>query len=304
MNVLFCNIAWMKNYQGINSVDKPKNGGSWVADNNFAHESTNFKNYSGKYYGFVEVRGNINLQKHFEGATRNSAYVDDVLVVWCATNERHGSVIVGWYKNARVYRQQQSIYRMNERIDYYIESQAGNGTLLKEDERNFVVGRAKKVGKGKGFGQSNVWYADAEIARKQVVPKVIKYIEEFENRNTELGYGYDEILDEVLHYEGSVKTVKVNKYERNQEARTKCIEVHGCQCKICGFDFEKTYGKAGKGLIHVHHVIPISSIKEEYQIDYENDLIPVCPNCHAMIHRKKDPYSVLEIKEMLEMNNN
>lgn len=115
----------------------------------------------------------------------------------------------------------------------------------------------------------------------------------------ELGDGYEVLEDDEVYYEGSVTTVKVNKYERNQEARRKCIEIHGCQCKICGFDFEKTYGKAGKGLIHVHHVVPISSIKEEYQIDYEKDLIPVCPNCHAMIHRKKDPYTIEEIKEML-----
>ena len=114
----------------------------------------------------------------------------------------------------------------------------------------------------------------------------------------ELGDGYEVLEDGEVYYEGSVTTVKVNKYERNQEARIKCIEIHGCQCKICGFDFEKVYGEAGKGLIHVHHVVPISSIKEQYQIDYEKDLIPVCPNCHAMIHRKKDPYTPEEISEM------
>lgn len=115
----------------------------------------------------------------------------------------------------------------------------------------------------------------------------------------ELSDGYEVLEDDEVYYEGSVTTVKVNRYERNQEARRKCIEFHGCQCKICGFDFEKVYGQAGKGLIHVHHVVPISSIKEEYQIDYEKDLIPVCPNCHAMIHRKKDPYTVEEIERMI-----
>ncbi|MFQ6895809.1 MAG: HNH endonuclease [Turicibacter sp.] len=56
---------------------------------------------------------------------------------------------------------------------------------------------------------------------------------------------------------------------------------------MCGFYFEKTYGKSGKGLIHVHHGVPISTIKEDYQIDYEKELIPVCSNCHTMIHRKQ-----------------
>ena len=120
----------------------------------------------------------------------------------------------------------------------------------------------------------------------------------------ELGDGYEVLEDGEVYYEGSVTTVKVSKYERNQEARRKCIEIHGCQCKICGFDFEKTYGEAGKGLIHVHHIVPISSIKEEYQIDYEKDLIPVCPNCHAMIHRKKEAYTIKEVEDMLMRKSN
>ena len=120
----------------------------------------------------------------------------------------------------------------------------------------------------------------------------------------ELGDGYEVLEDDEIYYEGSVTTVKVNKYERNQEARRKCIEIHGCQCKICGFDFEKTYGEAGKGLIHVHHIVPISSIKEEYQIDYEKDLIPVCPNCHSMIHRKKEAYTIKEVEDMLMRKSN
>lgn len=115
---------------------------------------------------------------------------------------------------------------------------------------------------------------------------------------------YDDMDPNESYIEGSVLTVKVNRYERNQEARRKCIEIHGCQCKICGFDFEKVYGQVGKGLIHVHHVVPISTIKEEYQIDYEKDLIPVCPNCHAIIHRKKDPYTPEEIRTMYKENNN
>lgn len=115
----------------------------------------------------------------------------------------------------------------------------------------------------------------------------------------ELVDGYEMLDDDKDYYEGSVITVKVNKYERNLEARRKCIEIHGCQCQICGFDFERVYGELGKGIIHVHHVIPISSIKQEYRIDYEKDLIPVCPNCHAMIHKKNPPYQPEQIRDML-----
>lgn len=83
-----------------------------------------------------------------------------------------------------------------------------------------------------------------------------------------------------------------------------CIEHHKCRCGVCGFDFEKEYGKLGRGFIHVHHVTPIHKIGKEYKIDYKNDLIPVCPNCHAMLHRKVDgkELTVEELKEVIKSN--
>ncbi len=88
-----------------------------------------------------------------------------------------------------------------------------------------------------------------------------------------------------IYYEGAVQQVLVNRYERNPIARQKCIEHNKCKCFVCEMDFEEKYGELGKGFIHVHHVVPIHEIGEEYEIDYINDLIPVCPNCHAMLHR-------------------
>ncbi len=106
--------------------------------------------------------------------------------------------------------------------------------------------------------------------------------------------------------EGTVKTVLVNKYERNPVARQKCIEFYGNEykCVICGINFEKVYGDIGKGFIHVHHLIPLNEIGEEYIIDPKKDLIPVCPNCHAMLHRKIDGHymSVERLMKVIEFN--
>lgn len=88
------------------------------------------------------------------------------------------------------------------------------------------------------------------------------------------------------HWEGTCVSVTVNKYERNAKARQECIDEYGCKCSICGLDFEKMYGEVGKGFIHVHHIVPISEIGKEYKLNPKTDLIPVCPNCHAMLHRK------------------
>jgi len=100
--------------------------------------------------------------------------------------------------------------------------------------------------------------------------------------------------------EGSKMTVLVNKYERNLKARDKCIEHHGAICSICSFDFEERYGQLGEGFIHVHHLTPVSKIGESYEVDPINDLIPVCPNCHAMIHKKKLPYTIQQIKNTMK----
>ena len=98
---------------------------------------------------------------------------------------------------------------------------------------------------------------------------------------------YPDEVDRRGHYvEGAVKTVKVNQYERSGAARDECIRHYGPTCAVCKFDFGVVYGDIGLGFIHVHHLKPLSEITGEYEPDPKKDLIPVCPNCHAMIHRQ------------------
>lgn len=104
----------------------------------------------------------------------------------------------------------------------------------------------------------------------------------------------------VMLAEGLKKTIVVNTYERNPKAREKCIEYWKPICSVCNFDFENKYGELGKGFIHVHHLVPISEIGESYEIDPVNDLRPVCPNCHAMLHRINPPLTIEELKEKLK----
>lgn len=102
--------------------------------------------------------------------------------------------------------------------------------------------------------------------------------------------------------EGAVVRVEVNRYERSSTNRAACILIHGCSCQVCGFAFETTYGSIGKDFIHVHHVIPVSQLGPDYVIDPQKDLVPVCPNCHAMLHRKEPPYTVDELRELITGN--
>ena len=99
--------------------------------------------------------------------------------------------------------------------------------------------------------------------------------------------------------EFAVKKVVVNAYERNAEARKACIDVFGAVCSVCSFDFEAEYGRIGRGFIHVHHLRPLHEIGENYQVDPLNDLRPVCPNCHAVIHMRTPPYTIAEVQQMM-----
>jgi 5-methylcytosine-specific restriction protein A len=108
----------------------------------------------------------------------------------------------------------------------------------------------------------------------------------------------EEVLPTESYSEGAVYQVLINAYERDEKARRTAIKFHGCICKVCDFDFEAAYGLIGKNFIHVHHIIPLSSIGEEYVVNPKTDLVPVCPNCHAMIHRKSPPFLIEELRSL------
>lgn len=109
----------------------------------------------------------------------------------------------------------------------------------------------------------------------------------------------DDLPERHNYYEGAVARVLVNRYERDPHARTLCLRKHGTRCQVCSLLFKEQYGEIGNGFIHVHHVRPLAIIRKEYKLDPEKDLIPVCPNCHAMLHRREPPFSIFELKERL-----
>ena len=81
-----------------------------------------------------------------------------------------------------------------------------------------------------------------------------------------------------------------------------CLEHHGYACQVCELRFEERYGEFGRGFIHVHHVIPLGQIEDHdsHTVDPVKDLVPVCPNCHAMVHRPRDrALTVDELKQLL-----
>ena len=199
----------------------------------------------------------------------------------------------------------------------------GNTSLIFSDDWRILKGR-KQPGydqsrehirlieeKGYQLKTFSMIYSDVNIGRATIKDFVPKLTTKFLKRVGGFWYASDDAMSNHLpeeidnpkqYTEGASKVVSINTYERNSEARVKCIEYHGYKCAVCFFDFEGIYGSIGKNYIHVHHIVPLSEIKKEYKLDPIKDLVPVCPNCHAIIHRTQPALTVQQLKEHLESN--
>jgi predicted HNH restriction endonuclease len=98
--------------------------------------------------------------------------------------------------------------------------------------------------------------------------------------------------------EGSARVFVGNAYERDTAAREACIRQQGYICAVCGFDFARTYGNLGANFIHVHHESPLS-VGPRLTAP-SRDLTPVCANCHAIVHRRRQIVSVKALKKVVQ----
>lgn len=142
---------------------------------------------------------------------------------------------------------------------------------------------------------------DAQVSGITIPNQVAVHLETIWSRLT--GNNLSENMNINRQYvEGSRQQVYLTSYERNPKARSACLDFHGYSCGVCGFNFEKTYGEIGKNFIHVHHLKPLSEIGAEYVVNPIKDMCPVCPNCHAMLHRFTDEgfMSIENLKEKIQ----
>ena len=110
------------------------------------------------------------------------------------------------------------------------------------------------------------------------------------------------IFGQAVQTEGTPQEIRSIRYERNHINRELCLHMKGHSCAVCGMNFFDTYGIIGKDFIEVHHTTPVSEMDEDFVLNIERDLVPLCSNCHSMVHRKKPPYSIHEMKMILEEN--
>jgi 5-methylcytosine-specific restriction enzyme A len=112
---------------------------------------------------------------------------------------------------------------------------------------------------------------------------------------------FSETADAKQTYvEGAATQVTQTRYERNVFARNECLKHYGYSCSACNFNFESYYGSLGYKFIHVHHLSQVATRKQEYKVDPIQDLRPVCPNCHSMLHKQNPPMTIEELKELIK----
>ena len=177
MRVLFCNVGWMEFYRGQGRGDAIKGGGSFVETEERGGEVCNFEPHGGFVHGYVRPPGKTIDTKRIAGHDAES--IDNVLIVWTAPRYgRSPTVVVGWYRNATVFRGFQEFGRMppvheeNELTGYRFRAKADDAELLSIDSRTFEIQKGKKG----HMGHSNIWYADSDEG-KSVVDRVLALVD-------------------------------------------------------------------------------------------------------------------------------
>ena len=288
----------MQKYNGIKD-DSIERGGSYNK-NETGHEVCNFSVVRGHVYGYVQPTGQIKIEKL--DAKKEDEFISGVTVVWTAGPATGGTAVVGWYKNATVFREYQELptrtklQKENGLNHYRVMALARDATLLSPDERTLLIPRAVKG----GIGQSNVWYADSPESKKHVA-RVLKFIEK----------GYLDELPDVDRYlsgkEGNPRFVTHLKRERNRalvKAKKKEVlnKTGTLCCEVCNFDFKKIYGEIGEGFCEVHHLKQLSKTDGVVETELK-DLAVVCSNCHRIIHKESPILEISQLRQIINSPN-
>lgn len=204
MRILFCNIAWMKEYRGNeDGNDTPLNGGSYVDETGDAHEKYNFfpihfEGDEDSYcLGFFETKshnGKDVNQMHIENIAgcelcKKEESVEDVLVVYCAKHPAHNfTTVVGWYKHATVFRHYQELeFGEGDFQSYNAIAKTKDCVLLPTSARSKILQwkvPRKTGGCAYGFGRANVWYAsEDDKGLKEFLEWLSSQIESYSGEN-------------------------------------------------------------------------------------------------------------------------
>ncbi len=226
----------MKYYKGVTEDDKIIGGGRYVDENGYGNEVCNFLPVDGIVYGFVRpTRGS---QIHIESipSIGNKEYkekqsIEDVTVVWTAKRPIVGQVVVGWYRNATVYRRYQKfpdldippIHAGNHIDGYWIKTRENDAILFPVDERETKIPHR----------QSNVRYVSSYKNEPEVIDKIFDLINGSKINSKKIGH--KQIDQERKSRIEQEAISKVKSYYEKMKYSVESVEKDNC-----GWDLEAT----------------------------------------------------------------
>ena len=245
MNIMYCNIGEMESYNGT-ANDSIHGGGSYN-DDHIGHEVNNFTNHNGSFWGFVQSKNDtINIAEHFD-CSQNAEYVDDVLVVW-VIRKRY---IVGFYKNARVYKKKQFLPDsfLSERVylDYNITS--NEAIIIPRFERTFEIDYPSVA--------RNTWFGEEDTNKK---------VENYLSSYLTARKASIEAIESPLV--GSEREAVVKIRENQGVFRKRMLKKFSTKCCLCGVTLPD--------LLIASHIKPWSRSDDNEKLSYENGLL-LCP---------------------------
>lgn len=289
MTFLFAHISWMSEYSGKSTEDIFSTHG-WVVEKNEAGERSNFKPTNGEMRGYFPVAENEDIEKSGKldlqrlGGDKKSDFLDSITVIWFANKPPIGNkaYIVGWYRDARVFRRKRPGGVGGYRTVCAIE----NATLIPEEFRDFEVPRSQsKIGQalGFGYGQSSVWYADKDT--DEFLKNVQMYIDTYDSnigsngRSSKPSDAIDDLDSFILGNDNPTRSTYTTQYiVRDNRIRRVVVERAKGRCEHCG---ELGFPMLNGGhFVEAHHIISLA----KQGPDTLDNVIALCPNHHREAH--------------------
>jgi hypothetical protein len=292
--IILCRIVWAKTY--TSRVEEFYAGNMrWPGEFGDAAELQNFKSERGRVYGFVQLgrkrrsKEQVKISLKKIGGARNDVSVKGVTVVWVALSEvDKRPYVVGWYKNAEVFAQQQKFSR--DRF-YNFSARAKDAKLLPEDQRMLKVPTAKKKGDPGFLGMRNWFYP----TQPQNIRNYRGFLKLFDRLVA--GKRVTRVRDQAkqeIYKEGERVAREILVSARNPKLVADAKLKYGVKCKVCRFDFASAYGSLGRGFIEVHHLKSLATRKKRRSTI--KDVTVLCANCHRMVHKLSKPISLSTLR--------
>lgn len=292
--LLFAHVSWMPEYSGKPGEPIFSTHG-YVIENEIGHERWNYKPEGNYVRGYVPIRGKatenapgeISIEKL--GASKDAKAIDKITVVWFANHPDRPkqAYVVGWYRDATVYREAQ--FRRHR--EFRMACNAGDATLIAPSERKFPIPHVRSIqGQklGYGYGQSSIWYA--EKAPKKFLVRVRNYIDAVDKLAVEgATQSVQSVPDAIDDLDGVVGNRRPKKGKtsttfivRDPEVRRRVLNRAAGRCEFCGaLGFERD---DGTNFVEAHHIIHLS----KQGPDTLDNVIGLCPNHHREAHFGKD----------------